>query len=347
MTVRADRCPHCWAALALEVGPACPHCRKSLLPTGRKARKAVEQERSARAQRPENGAPQQSHPHQPHPHQPPPPTFVAETQPAPAAVIDARPPSAVEIDAPPPPEASEAPPDWATPTPLPPIPPPPSASGTPTPTPSAAWGTPTPAPPAAWGTPTPTPPSPPLPSGGRRRGLTVLLVVVGILGSVGGRFAVDAVLNGIEKVSGSEESAGAPVVYDGPTFSVQLPGSVEVQHLEEADLQLTVYGAGTDESYVAVSVMELGPDGAYDFAAGAEGIRDSIGGRIASDTPVDVAGRPAHDLVVTGVKGGKATSWTRIIVDDFRVYQIAGVLLGNHTEPSADYVAALNSFVMR
>jgi hypothetical protein len=49
----------------------------------------------------------------------------------------------------------------------------------------------------------------------------------------------------------------------------------------------------------------------------------------------------------TGVKGGKATSWTRLIVDDLRVYQIAAVALGQHTEPPADYVTALDSFVMR
>ena len=325
MTVRADRCPHCWAALAPEVGPACPHCRRLMVPTGRKTRRSSDQERSARAQRPENAAP----------HQPPPPTFLADAPPAPAFRNDALPA----------PEASQTPPDWATPTPLPPVPPPPSAGGPPTPAPSA-WGTPTPTP-SAWGTPTPVPPAPPRPSGRRPRGVTALLAVAGILSFVGARFAIDAALDGIgTKVSGSEKS-GEPIVYDGPTFSVRLPGSVEVQHLEEAGLQLTIYGAGTDDSYVAVSVMELGPDDAYDFAAGAEGIVDNIGGRIASDTPVDVAGRPAHDVVITGVKGGKATSWSRIIVDDSRVYQIAGVLLGNHQEPSADYVAALNSFAIR
>lgn len=178
----------------------------------------------------------------------------------------------------------------------------------------------------------------------------MLLVVAGILVSVGGRFAVEAVVNGIgTKVSESEKLAnvGEPAVYDGPTFSVRLRGSVEVQQIKEGGFTSTVYGSDQGDSYIAVAVLDLGPDGAYDFAAGAEGILDNIGGRIASDTAVEVAGRPAHDLVFTGVKGGKATSWTRLIVDASRVYQIAGVARGNHTEPPADYVTALDSFVMR
>jgi hypothetical protein len=77
------------------------------------------------------------------------------------------------------------------------------------------------------------------------------------------------------------------------------------------------------------------------------GFLENIGGRIASDTAVVVAGRPAHDLMFTGVKDGKATGWSRLIVDDSRVYQIAGVLLGNHTQPPADYLTALESFPMR
>jgi hypothetical protein len=60
-----------------------------------------------------------------------------------------------------------------------------------------------------------------------------------------------------------------------------------------------------------------------------------------------VAGRPAHDLMFTGVEGGKATSWTRVIVDNARVYQIMVVATGKQTERPADYVTALDSFVMR
>jgi hypothetical protein len=51
--------------------------------------------------------------------------------------------------------------------------------------------------------------------------------------------------------------------------------------------------------------------------------------------------------VFTGVKGGKATSLTRLIVDASRAYQIAGVALGDQKDAPADYVTALDSFVMR
>ncbi|HEV8624082.1 MAG TPA: hypothetical protein VG034_06460 [Acidimicrobiia bacterium] len=312
MPVRTDRCPHCLAALSSDVGPACPHCRRSLLPSGRKARKAAEQEWLARAQRAQNAAPQPAHPHQPHP-----PAFLMDPE-SPVFVMD-----------PPPGPAAAAPPAWAAPTPLPPVPPPPSA----------------------WGASTPMPPMPPGPQrpAWRRRGVTALLVVAAIVGSVGGRFAVEAVVNGIgTKVSETDKLAnvGEPTPYDGPTFSVRLPGSVKVQQVEENGLTTTVYGSEVGNIFVGVSVLELGPDGAYDFAAGAKGILGKVGGRIASDIAIDVAGRPAHDLVFTGVRG-KATSWTRLIVDKTRVYQIAAVALGEHTEPPADYAVALDSFVMR
>jgi len=184
----------------------------------------------------------------------------------------------------------------------------------------------------------------------RRRGTTALLVVGGILGAVGGRFAFEAVVNGIgTKVSQSGKPAkvGEPSLYEGPTFSAKLRGPVEVKQAKENGLQVTSYGSDQGDVYIAVAVMDLPVAGAYDFAAGADGIRHNIGGRIASDTPVDVAGRPAHDLMYTGVKDGQATAWTRLIVDDGRVYQILAVSLGKHTEPPADYTAALDTFVIR
>jgi len=333
MPVRTDRCPHCWAALSLDVGSACPHCRRSLIPPGRKARKAAEQELLARAQRAQNVAPQPAHPHQPHP-----PAFLMDPEPS-AFVMDPPPPPGPPAPPPAPattapqpsfPLATSAPPAWATPTPLPPVPPPPSD-----------WGASTQLP--------PMPQAPPAPAW-RRRAVTALLVLIGIVGSVGGRFAVEAVVKGIgTKVSQTDKAAkgGEPTPYDGPTFSVRLRGPVQVQHVKEAGAQTTIYGSDQDDVYVGVGVTDLPPGAAYNFAAGAQGILDNIGGRIASDKAVDVAGRPAHDLVFTDVKSGKATSWSRLIVDDSRVYQIVGVALGRQTQPPADYTTALASFVMR
>lgn len=114
MPVRTDRCPHCLAALSSEVGLACPHCRRSLVPEGRKARRAFEQERLARAKRAENVAPQSAHPHQPHP-----PAFVTDLPPAPVA---SSPPADPPPGVIPPPPGSPA---WGAAT----IPPPPSQRG--------------------------------------------------------------------------------------------------------------------------------------------------------------------------------------------------------------------------
>jgi hypothetical protein len=188
------------------------------------------------------------------------------------------------------------------------------------------------------------------PAGGRRRVVTVLLVVAGILGAVGGRFAVEAVVKGIgTKVSETEKlaNAGPPTVYDGPTFSVHLRRPVKVQNIKEAGLISNVYGWEEDDVYIGVAVTDAPPDSVYDFAAGAQGIVDRIGGRIASDKAIEVAGRPAHDLVITDVKGGEATGWSRLILDGSRLYQLVAIVLGDHTEPPADYVTALDSFVMR
>ena len=176
----------------------------------------------------------------------------------------------------------------------------------------------------------------------------MLLVVAGLLGFIGGRVAIDAVWNGIgTKVSGPKKLAAEPTAYDGPTFSVRLPGPVEVQDVKTNGLTSNIYGSDRGDLYVAVGVTDLPPGSAYDFAAGAQGILDNIGGRIASDTPVEVAGRPAHDLVFTDVKGGKATGWSRLVVDDSRVYQLVAVALGDHKKPPAEYVTAVDSFVMR
>jgi hypothetical protein len=132
------------------------------------------------------------------------------------------------------------PPARATPTPLPPVPPPPSA----------------------WGTPTPVPPAPP-PSGGRRPLVTVFLVIAGMLGFFGAKFAFQTIVDSIgTKVSGADKLAviGEPTVYDGPTFSVRLRGPVAVQHVSEEGVELTIYGSDQGDVYMGLAVSDQPQD---------------------------------------------------------------------------------------
>ena len=217
--------------------------------------------------------------------------------------------------------------------PTPPPPPPPSASVEAAP--AAAWGAPNYVPPAH--------------SSGRRPVIVTALLVVGaVLGMVGGGIASRGILT---RVLGTRTSvsnaAGEPTVFDGPTFSVRLPGHVDVQHMEQSGITVTYYMSEFDDLAVGVAVTDLPADSSFDFKAGAQGIVANAGGLIASDQSLDVAGRPAHDLVITGMRAGKATGWWRLIVDGSRVYQVSAVAAGDHTDRPASYITALDSFTIR
>ena len=289
MPVRTDRCPHCLAALAANVGLACPHCRRSLVPTGRKARKAFEQERLARARR-DNPGPQSAHPQQPHP-----PVVLSD---APPASVGSSSPDAVT----PPPEAS----GWGAPT----IPPPPAK---------------------------------------RRSVLRTLGVILGVVvGFLVGSFVVGIALGVIgtntEPVATVESAA-----YDGPTFSVRLPAPVNVQTIEEGGVTVKMYGYEAADGYVGVGVYPIPADQEFaGFQGTARAIAEESGGRIVSEQTLEVAGKPAIDLLMSGAEFSKTgTAWMRFIVDDAHLYALTGFRVGDHTEPPPAYVTARDSFVMR
>ena len=221
-----------------------------------------------------------------------------------------------------------------------PPPPPPSASVEARPAEAAS------APAAAWGAPDHVPPAH---ASGRRPVIVTALMVIGaLLGLVGGGIASRGVLTRVLGTKTSVSSAaGEPTVYDGPTFSVRLPGHVDVQHMEQSGITVTYYMSEFDDLAVGVAVTDLPAGASFDFKGGAQGIVANAGGRIASDQAVDVAGRPAHDLLITGMKGGKATGWWRLIVDGTRVYQVSAIGAGSQTERPAGYVTALDSFTIR
>jgi len=211
---------------------------------------------------------------------------------------------------------------------------------------SAAAPAPTPAPAAVWGAPDYVPPAD---ASGRRPVIVTALMVIGaLLGLVGGGIAGRGVLTRVLGTKTSVSSAaGQPTAYDGPTFSVRLPGHVDVQHMEQSGITVTYYMSEFDDLAVGVAVTDLPAGASFDFKAGAQGIVANAGGHIASDLSLDVAGRPAHDLVITGMKGGKATGWWRLILDGTRVYQVSAVAAGNQTDRPSSYVTALDSFTMR
>jgi hypothetical protein len=180
----------------------------------------------------------------------------------------------------------------------------------------------------------------------------VVLAIAGIIGSIGGQYVIRTALDSIGTKASHETLAGAvetePPIYEGPSFSVRLPAPVKVDTIEEDSVTLTMHGHETGDGIVAVAVADIPPDSAVDLQAAAEGVALNVGGRIVSQTPTEVAGRPASDIVISGVEGPElGTGWIRIIVDDSRLYEIMALQAGEHTEPPAAYQKAVDTFVLR
>lgn len=181
----------------------------------------------------------------------------------------------------------------------------------------------------------------------------VVLAIAGIVGSLGGQYVIRTVTGSIGTKVSQETLAGAvetePPIYAGPSFSVRLPAPVKVETIEERGLTLTMYGHETRDGVVGIGVVDIPPDSAVDLEAAAEGVALRTGGRIVSETAVDVDGRPGRDLVISGVEGGPevGTGWMRLVVDGQHLYEIMAIQGGEHAEPPAAYRIARDSLLMR
>jgi hypothetical protein len=213
------------------------------------------------------------------------------------------------------------------------------------------------APPAQWAPPgetgawAPVPPPPPQPAG-RHVLVKILSAGLAVVGFVGGAVAWGLISDGDPvPFTNVEESladdAAVPVDYQGPTFTVRLPGSPAVDVGSENGFTLTTYIAEVGDGATGVAVMDLQPGDSFNLELGVQGVVDSIGGTIVSNTAVEVGGLPGRDYQVANAEDGRATTWGRFIVADSKVYQIMTVREGDAVEPPAEHVTALETFAIR
>ena len=309
MPVRIDRCPNCWASLPESVGEFCVHCRQSLVPEGRKARREAEEARRAGAgtapAQPTVPAPA---PRPPAPDEPFTGTWRSVPVDSQADLESDLPWGAQHEEAPAP--AGDPGEDWAAP---------------------GDWAP--PGEPGAF--------APPVRrsrvkqfavAGAAVVAAAVAFVAVGLVtGSVGQRV---------------EDTPSVPVNYQGPSFTVRLPGQPKVQETTRGGLTMMSYLYEDRDSATGVTVISLPAGTDFDLDRAAAGVVDGIGGTQIA-TPVDVAGRPGRDIVVTNAQDGDATAFWRLILDGPTLYQIATVMQGDHVDVPADHRAAVDSFTIR
>ena len=319
MPVRTDRCPNCWASLPDNPEDFCAHCRQSLVPPGRKARREAEEARRSGS----GGAPAQP----PAPAAPPRRDDEPFTGTWRSVPIDSL-PAGDDLpwpsdDLPWPTDAPDARPAQA------------GVEGA---LASPAAGSASPDEPAAAG-----PVSP-----GRRRPVkryvvAAACIIVGVAAVVTAATVLDAG-NGI--LSNQAAQPRQPVVHRGSGFSVRFPGPPRVREVNRDGLTITTHRYEDGDSATEVTVFQPAGGVPMDLEAALRDLKADLGGTQIA-VPVDVAGRAGHDVEITNAEDGRATAFVRLILDGSTLYQILTVVDGDLIDAPADHRGAVGSFVIR
>lgn len=154
--------------------------------------------------------------------------------------------------------------------------------------------------------------------------------------SRGARLLGALLLLGTVAVSGCGDDDSGPelVTYEGPGFSIKLPGDPTVTSDTVAspsgDLDVTFYAVQSDELNVSVAVTMVPKGVPTDLDGAVEGGAANIGATVESSVPFSSDGHRGRDARFTGTRDGSDfTAFCRVLADGRRLYQVIQFFKGD------------------
>lgn len=139
------------------------------------------------------------------------------------------------------------------------------------------------------------------------------------------------------------------VVFDGPGFSIKLPGEpvadLRTVTTPAGDIDVAAYVVESDDSEVAVATTRLPAGVPGDLDGGVRGTANGIGGRVVSSEVIEYDGYAGRDCRITVARDGEdATLFCRLLLVGPRLVQVQQLVDGEDLQdPPESYLEILES----
>ena len=151
-----------------------------------------------------------------------------------------------------------------------------------------------------------------------------------------------------EPGSGSTQDDKQLITFQGPGFSIKLPGepttTTQTVSSPSGDLEVVFYAVKSSDAAVAVAVTTVPKGVPADLDGAVEGGAANVGGVVQSSQPITVDGLQGRDAVFTSTRNGRDyTAFLRILASGRRVVQVVQEVAGDDTTPPDSYAEILDS----